>query len=206
MNRSRIIIISLIAVGTATFAALAGWLYYLSLFQTVTFTFDEADGQAQLINLETGEHDITPGEPMKVKKGEYTLTQFGENIQSESRVVEIDADTDEIAVSFRYTSDFLTKTFARERSAIRAALQKEYPQLKTLYTISHEAVYEKGQFYGATLTFKDRKSEQRDTLRVLMQKQDDEWQVRSTPPQPVLSAPTFTDVHPATLEAINRAK
>ena len=44
----------------------------------------------------------------------------------------------------------------------------------------------------------------RDTLRVLMEKQAGIWKLRTTPPEPILSAQEYTDVPKSVLSDINK--
>lgn len=91
-----------------------------------------------------------------------------------------------------------------ELPAISTALVGKYPTLVDLYIINRGALYDEGQWYGTTLTYQGKDEDSRDTLRVLMEKKDGKWIIRSTPPRPILSQPDFPDVPKSVLQTINQ--
>jgi hypothetical protein len=92
-----------------------------------------------------------------------------------------------------------------EQSEIKTTLTAEYPAISTLYVVTPGKLYERGEWYGTTLTLKapDQLSNSRDTLRVLMQKKDGKWTVRTGPPQLLLSTKEYPDVPKSVLQDIN---
>lgn len=171
-------------------------------FATVTFTFDTPQGSARLIHPQGNTQHITPNTPTKLKKGTYTLATGGDGFAATAQELTIDTSRT-IPVHFSLTTTRLQALLAEEKDAIDRTITNTYPTLPTLYTIHHEALYGKGDIYGATLRFIDTTSDQRDTLHILLQKQGNTWQVRSTPPVPVLSAPHYPDIPIDILRAIN---
>lgn len=97
------------------------------------------------------------------------------------------------------------KTFEQERETILAALATKYPDLTKDYTISKGKFYKDGALYGTTLTYKGSDTMNRDTLRVLMQKKDGVWILRTTPPEPLLSKQNYSDIPVEVLRDINKA-
>lgn len=198
-------IIIIIAV-IITMISVVGWIEYRS-YTDVTFMFDDKKGQAELASTKSGRINIQDRQTLRLKKGEYTLSVRGEHIEQSSKLIQIDDSSHTMPVIFNYTSSYLQHIYSKERSAIRSTLLKEYPRIRTLYSVSGGAVYQKGQYFGAKLTHRQKKSEHRDSLRVLMKKDDSgKWRVLSHPPAPVLSAPDYPDVQRDTLESINRVK
>ncbi len=98
----------------------------------------------------------------------------------------------------------LKKQLQTELPAITSALTAAYPQVSTDYTINPGNLYDKGQWFGTTLTYKGSDTDNRDTLRVLLQKKNNIWIVRTTPPQPLLSTAEFPDVPKSILQSINK--
>ena len=90
-----------------------------------------------------------------------------------------------------------------ERSDIENAIYNQYPNINDLYSIYNQAVYNQGEYYGATLNFRDQMSDQRDTLHILAKKENGKWRVLSLPPSPVLSAPKYPNVPKEILRKIN---
>ena len=97
----------------------------------------------------------------------------------------------------------LTGTVNAELPTIKAVLEGAYPKTTTDYTIIKPQLYEKGQWFGAVLQYKGSDIANRDTLRVLMQKKDGVWTLRTTPPEMLLSTKNYTDVPKSVLKAIN---
>lgn len=91
-----------------------------------------------------------------------------------------------------------------EQGVIDGVLVEKYPKITTDYTINKGQLFDKGQWYGTTLTYKGADVKNRDTLRVLMEKKDGAWSLRTTPPQPLLSAMEFPDVPKSILQTINK--
>ena len=98
----------------------------------------------------------------------------------------------------------LEQRLAEELPVITTTLTNAYPKIATDYTVSKGKLYGDGQWYGAILSYHGGDTENRDTLRVLMQKKGDTWIIRSKPPQPILSAAKFPDVPVSILKAINQ--
>lgn len=99
----------------------------------------------------------------------------------------------------------LVNSLETEKPTIQGVLMAAYPKIGTDYTIVREQLFDKGQWYGALLTYKGTDLDNRDTLRVLMQKKDGAWVLRTTPPQPLLAAKQYPDVPRSVLQSINRA-
>ena len=92
-----------------------------------------------------------------------------------------------------------------EQSTITGVIIAAYPKITTDYTINQGQLFKEGQWYGTTLTYKGSDSMNRDTLRVLMQKKQGIWILRTTPPEPLLSTEKYPDVSKEILQTINKA-
>lgn len=98
----------------------------------------------------------------------------------------------------------LDKLLDTELATISDVLVAEYPQVQNLYTINRGQLYDQGQWYGTTLTYRGDDEDNRDTLRVLMQKKNNVWVIRTKPPQLLLSQPEYSDVPKVILQHINQ--
>lgn len=98
----------------------------------------------------------------------------------------------------------LSQQLTIEKPTINGVLVAAYPKIATDYTIVNEQLYDQGQWYGAVLTYKGTDTANRDSLRVLMQKKEGLWVVRTTPPQIILSAQAYPDVPKSILQSINK--
>lgn len=92
-----------------------------------------------------------------------------------------------------------------EQSTITGVIHAAYPKIATDYTINPGQLFENGQWYGTTLTYKGSDTMNRDTLRILLQKKEGIWLLRTTPPEPLLSAKKYPDVPKKVLQTINKA-
>lgn len=98
----------------------------------------------------------------------------------------------------------LKKELHAEQPTIIEVLTTAYPKIATDYIIAEGKLYGEGEWYGTTLTYKGKDSLNRDTLRVLMQKKQGVWIVRTMPPQMLLSTVEYPDVPKSVLESINQ--
>lgn len=178
---------------------------YVTSFQEVTFTFNDQDGYVQI--QREGDQKLYPvdGQPVKLKKGDYTIKNQGRRVAQDTRFVTIDDSTATIKTTFSYTESYLAEQYVEQKPAIESALYAAYPQLRTDYIVSNGALYSKGEIYGATLTARNQSSDNSDTLHVLLQRNNDVWSVPHTP-QPILTVTDYPDVPRDALSAINRGK
>lgn len=186
-----------------TIALIYGIWSYVASFQTVIFEFDNTLGYMEIAGSDGRPLFPINDQPVRLKKGKYTVQNIGENIAKNTQSITIDSDTDIINVPFSYTDRYLATLYDTEREDIYATLIEAYPQLTTTYDIRHDQLYRKGDVFAATLTAKNQDDDNADTLRLLMQKKSGNWMIRSTPPQPILSAPVYSDIPRSILLKIN---
>lgn len=98
----------------------------------------------------------------------------------------------------------LAEKLPDEQPAITLALTETYPTLLTSYTINTGKLYHDGSWYGTTLTYYGTDENNRDTLRVLMRKKNDKWEVLSKPPRIILRAADYPDAPKSVVQDINR--
>lgn len=103
------------------------------------------------------------------------------------------------------TKTELVNKLKTEQATITSVLLASYPKIATDYIVNQGQLYDQGEWYGTTLTYKGTDTMNRDTLRVLMQKKQGLWIVRTTPPEPLLSAKKYADVPRSVLQSINKA-
>lgn len=92
-----------------------------------------------------------------------------------------------------------------ELPTIMGVLNSAYPAIATDYTVNPGSLYGDGTWFGTTLSYKGGDTLNRDTLRVLMQKKNNIWTIRTTPPEPLLSAKKYPDVPKSILQSLNKA-
>lgn len=92
---------------------------------------------------------------------------------------------------------------ADQLSTITTVITSVYPKVASDYTVVKPKLYEQGEWFGAILQYKGQDTANRDTLRVLVQKKNGVWVLRTTPPEMLLSAKKYADVPKSVLKAIN---
>lgn len=172
-------------------------------YSKVTFKFDLKEGKATIRGNNTPEIEINNGQTLKLKHGNYRISTSGEGIDNSTQFIEINHKTNDVNVNFSYNKERLMSILDSERSDIENAIYNQYPNINDLYSIYNQAVYNQGEYYGATLNFRDQTSDQRDTLHILAKKENRKWRVLSLPPSPVLSAPKYPNVPKEILRKIN---
>lgn len=200
----RRIILSIAGALIASIGLSLLWGYILS-FQDVTFHYDEKLGQVELIDHDN--HSLYPknNQPIQLTEGEYHIQYIGDHIEPQYRAFRVTNDTTDVHISYSYTRKHLDALLDNAQPAITSTLYDAYPLAKQSYSLQHERLYELGDVYGAILVARE-KSDNSDTLRVLLEKRNGKWVVRSTPPTPVLSTPDYSSIDEATLSDINQAK
>jgi hypothetical protein len=98
----------------------------------------------------------------------------------------------------------LEQKLVQELPLITSVLVSKYPLIASNYTIEKGQLFDRGQWFGTTLTYHGPDNDNRDTLRVLLQKKGEVWTLRTTPPRPLLSAKDFPDVPLSILKTINQ--
>lgn len=104
----------------------------------------------------------------------------------------------------KLTKSQLTEKLGTELPTITNVMTTAYPKIATDYVIENAQLYEEGKWFGALLRYKGTDTNNRDTLRVLLQKKDGLWVMRTTPPAPLLSAKKYPYVPRSVLKALNK--
>ncbi len=205
-----------IVVLLVTVFAVAGIavLNYLHSFQklTVTYKSDEISSldlyHAVTQNGNTRatgqlvEH-VTSGQTYKLKKGLYLLRLNGEGIATDDVPVKVGAIPVETSLNPNYSTDHLKTLLASEQADIQAAILASNPKIGSLYKINAGTLYQRGEWYGTTLSYKGTETLSRDTLRLVAHKVKGEWFVVTNPPQISLSASKYPSVPHDVLSAVN---
>jgi hypothetical protein len=102
------------------------------------------------------------------------------------------------------TKTQLDQELQAELPTITSVITGVYPKVASDYTINKGQLFDKGEWYGTTLSYHGSDTLNRDTLRVLLQKKQNVWIMRTTPPVPLLSAELLPDVPKSVLKTINQ--
>lgn len=200
--RLRIIIV--ISAVIVSISILAAWLY-INSFQFVTISYNRSYGTITMTggNLERP-LVIVSGTKMKLKKGHYQLAASGTNVRQTTEDLQVGGQPIVKNIYIALSDEFLKKQLANEEAAIQQAILEQYPVIANLYTINHGKLYGRGEWYGTVLTYRGSDSDNRDSLRILLQKDGRIWHVITTPPEPLLSAKKLPNVPSYILSDINQ--
>ena len=103
------------------------------------------------------------------------------------------------------TAEKLASILIDEQASIDQVIATNYPQIAELYTVNPGKLYHDGQWFGTTLTYKGTDDLSRDTLRILMQKKNGTWTIRTSPPSIILRAADYPDAPKSIIQDLNRA-
>lgn len=93
---------------------------------------------------------------------------------------------------------------AGEQPAIHQAITTAFPTVSTDYTIDRAKLYHRGEWYGAILQYKGSDTINRDTLRIVLQKKNGTWIVRSSPPQILISKMDIPNAPNGMIDDLNK--
>lgn len=202
MNR-RYIIYGISALVVAVGAIV--WFGYLGSLQKVTLIYDESQGKVQLSgNRISGTIDTKPNQEMTLQKGVYQLRITGENAKHETRTLLVQETPVTQTVPISLPDKKLGELRVQEFSAIQEAATKHYPALLDLYIFNDGTLYDRGQWYATTLTYKGEDRDNRDTLRLIAQKESNTWKLVTKPLQPLVYAKDHPDVPKGIIDSINK--
>lgn len=98
-----------------------------------------------------------------------------------------------INIDPHYSVNKLNSILEGEFESIKTALYQKYPQLH-LYEIQKGKLYYMGEWYGTTLRYVGDDYDNSDTLRVVLKKSEDNWQVVTDPPSITLDKYTYKNI------------
>lgn len=203
-KKQLILITILIILAGAGFAV----YNYLHSFQYVTVNYDKSEGVVKLYgpadSKDTAPQTLIPNEKQKVKKGNYTLKWSGEHIAADEQSITVRDTPATATVIFRFSDAYLAELLQKEYPRITDVINQAYPKLPSLYTLSRAKLYDRGEWFGAVLTYKGKDSLNRDTLRLLAKKDNGAWKLMTTPPAPLLSTKAYPDAPQAVIQDINQ--
>lgn len=99
----------------------------------------------------------------------------------------------------------LQALLAIEQPAITTLLNERYPNISTDYTVERASLYHRGEWYGAILQYKGSDVNNRDTLRIVLQKKNGNWVIKTPMPQLLVNKRDIPDAPISMLNDINRA-
>lgn len=192
-------------IGILLIGFTAAWI--INSYHQVTFKYDTERGSVTLIKPNSNDNpiEVKSGQPLTLREGDYILKRQGKNIIESEQTVKVTKD-ETFDINLYYSDRYLDQLYDFEKADIEATLYQQYPKILELYNLRNGRLYLDGNIYGASLFHIDDNNQNRDTLRVMMKKEGDEWKILTEPPTPVISQPLFPDIPLDVITQINRGR
>ncbi len=208
----KLIIISVVLIIIVT--PILIYASYLNSIQKLTITFDSA--LVKKMELYNGEPNtgissslgtlnqvIEQGKEITLKKGTYTLKATGDSIKSKTIRVLVGDKPVTQKIDVDYSDTYLMSQLKAELPDILAALDRDSPTLKTLYSLNEGKLYSHGEWFGSTLNYTGKESLSRDRLRFVMKKEKGNWVLVTNPPGVTLSSKQYPQIPHDVLSKVN---
>lgn len=148
--------------------------------------------------------NIADGTSLSIKllDTNYELRYTGNQGFSDGKI-DIPKYAERVSITPSYSDEVLAKTYSKEKSAIVGVLRSAYPDSEELYDIKNDRLYQRGDWFGATLEYKGNSYFGRDSLGLIMQKVDGRWKLITDPPMPSVNIHTYPGTPMSVLDAVN---
>lgn len=143
------------------------------------------------------------GQQVKLKNNQAYLVSYKgvDGYADGERVVTL-TKNQSITINPYYSEAKLNQMLNQELPAIQSALKQKYSNIN-LYVIQPGKLYQWGDWYGTTLVYVGPYTPYRDTLRVVLKKDSNEWKVLTDPPYISLNKYLYRDVPVEILNEVN---
>lgn len=186
---------------------------HLNSQQKVTITFSSDVSRMEIYHGEVIRNSLTTdgekvaviksGEQYTFSKGLYALKPYGNKIKTDLITLNVGNTPVRKSIDIDYVNSYLSDLLKGEKTVINTAITDSNPQLAKLYSINSGTLYHHGEWYGTTLSYIGTETLQRDTLRLVLKKDNGVWKVVTNPPQIVLSAKEYPSIPFNVLKAVN---
>jgi hypothetical protein len=205
-------IIILVAVG-----GLFAYTSYKNSLQNVVITFDTKYATLNLYKSKSEAHPtekqdsalrtITSGETFTLAPGSYVIEASGTNVKANPINIVVGNTPTTQTIPISYTDAYLDQQLTQNHEAIVQAISTGLAStMSSLYTVEPGKVYGYGDWYGTTLVYKGSDTNNRDSLHILLHKQDGRWSMSTKTPAITLSAQEYKEVPSYILRDVNRNK
>jgi hypothetical protein len=208
MNRKKIIalivVIAIFIIGLFIFA-------YIHSFHKVTFSVEKSltavvyksDDSKKVTILTIGSSGSSSSQSSSFQKGVYCAVAQGSQFDTTPTCFTVSNKDVTVTVNPDYSSTYLQSLLTSEQDTINSIITTKYAPLMGQYTLNNGQLYEKGQWYGTTLTQNVDPSDVGDTYRVILEQVGGTWTIIAYP-QIVLSKYTYPQVPFSILDSVNQ--
>lgn len=219
MNAKRLWI-SVALLLTGLLAVGAAYLLIQLTPKKVTITYNSLPGaQVKLYKLDSAEElssvgadkvtgreiegTIESGKEVVVERGVYAISVSGNNIESKQYPLEVNSDTRK-DITINYSQEYLTDLLKETEPTILSVLKSELPTLPSLYSVRSSKLYLNGDWYGAQLRYIGTDQYDRDSLRVVLKKNNDgKWELVTKVPEIIVTRPKYPTIPDSVIAGVN---
>lgn len=180
-------------------------LNFKNIDKVLVYQIDE--GEAGTDNNEGEEEPLfevtTSGDKISLATNkQYLLSYKGvSGYEDGEKVVQI-TDNKTINLDPYYSKEKLGQILASELPVIQRQIKESYPNVY-LYSIQPGELYRKGDWYGTTLLYTGPYTPNRDSLRLIMNKNNGKWVIMTNPPNISLNKYEFPNIPVEILDEVN---
>ena len=180
LNKKMVLLVLLLFMSILSVSLVAK--YYLSTAVLVVNYKNVSN--VTLVNRDTKEEVGVykrPGDDLRVWKDSKYDVIFSGNRGYNDGLVAVKDFHKPVIINPTYSKDKLQSLLNSELPIVRATIQNYYPKVNSLYSVSKGELYNFGEWYGTTLIYRGGYSQSSDTLRIILHKTGDTWQVAAQP-------------------------
>ncbi len=149
------------------------------------------------------EKKVTSREAIFLQKGAYVIAVSGNNIEKRQYPLVVEKETKR-DIDITYSRAHLDTLITAIEPEIVASLKRILPTLESSYQVRPGELYRSGDWYTARLRYIGQDKSNRDTLKVIMKKNDkNTWELVTKTPEIIVTYPKYPDVPRDIVEAIN---
>lgn len=212
ISMDRRILYSIISLVVALLLIIGGY-YLLAYYRTtyeVTISYDNIHDADIIFVDENGvEHEtkssIKNGDSIRIPIGSTAHSVVYQSQEGfADGVYPIKKYQKEVEITPAFSDEKLQDMYTDEEAVIKKVLLETYPDTDELYRITHDRLYEQGEWFGVILTYDGSAVFNRDDVGLIMQKKGDKWEVVTKPPLPAINPYNYAQVPLSVVTDINR--
>lgn len=152
--------------------------------------------------------ELTSGETMSIKKGNYVLIASGSSDYSKQVIsVELGNKPQSLTINPFYTETKLEQLLAADKDKLLALIVSTFP-VAANYDIGAGTLYERGEWYATTLRPKQTAEEERlgyiDVYRLVAHKESGTWKIVTIPPELIINTHNYPNIPRDILVDVNK--
>lgn len=140
----------------------------------------------------------------KLKNGGYRLVSR-QNDKYEQVIIDFNVSGQSLSLDIvtSFSDKELASLLPKEKQTIDRTIMKTYPSLGGIFVINGGKLFKHGEWYATTLTSKSTSNSDNDTLRIILEKKNGNWDVITKPPDLVISNMKYPDVPKDVIKSTN---